>query len=134
MTVAAVGALLLSFATGHAHYAPNLLPGLLALGLGVGMTFVSVSVSSMAGIPPQHSGLAAGFLMSGHEIGAALGVAVLSAAATSVGSFTSHAGVTDGFSTGLLVAAALSALIALIARMRMSASKITAGAGGMHMH
>ncbi len=49
------------------------------------MVFVPVSVTSMAGIPASHAGVASGFLMTGHEIGAALGVAVLSAVASSAG-------------------------------------------------
>ena len=49
------------------------------------MVFVSVSVTSMAGIPASHAGVASGFLMTGHEIGAALGVAILSAVASSAG-------------------------------------------------
>ena len=72
----------------NAHFATDLLPGLLVLGLGVGMVFVAVSVTAMAGIPAQHAGVASGFLMTGHEIGAALGVAVLSAVATTAGSLT----------------------------------------------
>ena len=71
-----------------AHFATDILPGLSALGLGVGMVFVPVSVTSMAGIPASHAGVASGFLMTGHEIGAALGVAVLSAVASSAGSLT----------------------------------------------
>ena len=61
---------------------------LLVLGLGVGLVFVPVSVTAMAGIPAQHAGMASGFLMTGHEVGAALGVAVLSAVATTAGSLT----------------------------------------------
>ncbi len=66
----------------NAHFATDVLPGLTILGLGVGMVFVPVSVTSMAGIPASHAGVASGFLMTGHEIGAALGVAVLSAVAS----------------------------------------------------
>lgn len=46
----------------------DILPGLAALGLGVGMVFVPVSVTSMTGIPDSHSGVASGFLMIGHEV------------------------------------------------------------------
>ncbi len=60
------------------------------------MVFVAVTVTAMAGIPAQHAGMASGFLMTGHEVGAALGVAVLSAVATTAGSLTDPAGVVDG--------------------------------------
>jgi hypothetical protein len=48
----------------------------------------------MAGIPAEHSGLASGVLMTGHEVGAALGVATLAAVA---GDLTTRAGLVDGF-------------------------------------
>ena len=60
-----------------------------------------VSVTSMTGIPASHSGVASGFLMTGHEIGAALGVAVLSAVAGTAGTLTTAEGAADAFSRGL---------------------------------
>ena len=102
LTLAATGAGLLSTAPGSAHYAPDLLPALLVLGLGVGMVFVAVSETAMKGTPPQHAGMASGFLMAGHEVGAALGVAVQSAVATTAGNLTSPAGAFAGFSRGFV--------------------------------
>ncbi|MDQ1737638.1 MAG: hypothetical protein QOH56_3889, partial [Pseudonocardiales bacterium] len=134
LAITAGAALLLSTATGHAHYATDLLPGLVLLGLGVGMVFVPVSVTAMAGIPPQHAGMASGFLMTGHEVGAALGVAVLSAVATTAGSLTSPAGIVAGFSRGFVAAAVIAAAIGVVAALRMSATPVAAGAGGMHGH
>ena len=45
------------------------------LGLGVGPMFVAISVAAMGDVRQEQSGLASGLLMTGHEIGAALGVA-----------------------------------------------------------
>jgi hypothetical protein len=81
----------------EAHFASDILPGLSALGLGIGMMFVPVSLTSVAGIPASHAGVASGFLMTGREIGAALGVANLSALASSAGSLVTVAGATDAF-------------------------------------
>lgn len=134
LAMTAGAAMLLSTATGTAHYATDLLPGLVALGVGVGMVFVPVSVTAMAGIPTQHAGLASAFLMTGHEVGAALGVAVLSAVATTVGSLTGHAGIVAGFSGGFTAAAVIAGLMAIVALLRMSATPVAAGAGGMHGH
>jgi EmrB/QacA subfamily drug resistance transporter len=134
LAMTAGAALLLASASGHAHYAADLLPGLLLLGLGVGMVFVPVSVSAMAGIPPQHAGLAGGFLMTGHEVGAALGVAVLSAIASSAGSLTNSTHIAASYSRGFTGAAALAAVIGVIAFMRMPRTSVTGGAGGMHGH
>jgi EmrB/QacA subfamily drug resistance transporter len=134
LVLTAVAALLLSQATGSAHYAVDLLPGLVVLGLGVGMVFVPVSVSAMAGIPPQHAGVAGGFLMTGHEVGAALGVAVLSAIAGSAGGLTNAAGIVAGYSRGFTGAAALAVAFAVIAYLRMPRTAVAGGAGGMHGH
>jgi EmrB/QacA subfamily drug resistance transporter len=134
LTITAGAALLLSTATAHSHYGTDLLPGLVLLGLGVGMVFVPVSVTSMAGIPSQHAGTAGGFLMTGHEVGAALGVAALSAVATTAGSLTTPAGIVAGYSRGFIAAAVIAAAIGVIAAARMSATQVSAGGGGMHGH
>jgi MFS family permease len=134
LVTSAVGATLLSLASGTATYAANLLPGLIVLGVGAGVVFVAVSASAMAGIPDQHSGMASGFLMTGHEVGAALGVAILSAVATSAGSFTTADGAAAAFSRGFVGAAALAAVVAVFALLRMPATRTTGGGGHMHMH
>jgi len=134
LSIAALAGGLLSTADATSSYAAGLLPGLLLLGLGVGMVFVCVSVTAMDGIPPQHSGMASGFLMTGHEIGAALGVAVLSAVATTAGDLTDAVGAADASSRGFTAAAVLALGFAVIAFWRMPAVRIEAGAGGMHMH
>jgi hypothetical protein len=133
LLVVAVGAVLLSQASAGSSFATGLLPGLLSIGLGVGMVFVPVSVTAMGGIPPQHAGMASGFLMTGHEVGAALGVAVLSAVANSAGSLATTAGVVHGFPRGFLAAAVIAAVLAVFASVRMPAARVEAAAG-MHMH
>jgi EmrB/QacA subfamily drug resistance transporter len=134
LLVTAVGATLLSTASSTASYAVNLLPGLMVVGVGTGAVFVAVSASAMAGIPAQHAGMASGFLMTGHEVGAALGVAVLSAVASSAGSFTTVHGASAAFSRGFVGAAALAVAVALLALWRMPATRVTGGASHMHMH
>ncbi len=130
---AAVGAALLSMVGSDAHFAADLLPGMVVLGFGTGLVFVAVAVTAMAGIPARHAGMASGFPMTGHEIGAALGVAVLSAVATGAGSLTNPAGVADGFSAAFAAAAVLTVVVGVVAWVRMPAAPIT-GAAGMHLH
>jgi hypothetical protein len=71
--------------------------------------------------------------MTGHEVGAALGVAVLSAVATAAGSLTDPAGVIDGFSTAFMAAAALAAVVGVVAYLRMPAARMD-GSAAMRMH
>ncbi len=97
------------------------------------MVFVPVSVTAMAGIPASHAGVASGFLMTGHEVGAALGVAVLSAVASTAGSLTSLDGVVDGFSRGFVAAAVIAQPSPSSRIWRMPSTRAEAGAG-MHMH
>ena len=123
LVIAVAASLVLSTATSGAHFATDVLPGLCALGLGVGMVFVPVSVTSMSGIPASHAGVASGFLMTGHEIGAALGVAVLSAVASTAGTLTTAAGAADAFSRGFIGAAVMAAVVAVFALVRMPATR-----------
>jgi hypothetical protein len=71
--------------------------------------------------------------MTGHEVGAALGVAVLSAVATTAGNLTTAAGAAGGYSRGLAAAAVLALAVAVVALTRMPSTRASAGAG-MHMH
>ncbi|MFL6098725.1 MAG: MFS transporter, partial [Actinomycetales bacterium] len=133
LVLAALGAVLLSRATDTSSYLTGLLPGLLVVGLGTGLVFVAVSVTAMAGIPAQHAGMASGFLMTGHEVGAALGVAVVSAVATTAGSLTTSAGAAGGFTRGLVAVAVICAAAAAVAFATMPKARL-AGAANMHMH
>jgi EmrB/QacA subfamily drug resistance transporter len=104
------GALLLAGAPDRASYVQDLLPGLLVLGLGVGLTFVAASVTAMAEVGHEQAGLASGLMTTAHELGAALGVAVLSAVALSA-----SGGFAVGYGAGFLAAAAIAAVLALVA-------------------
>ena len=134
LVIAAAASGWLSMAGSDARYLVDVLPGLTLLGLGVGMVFVPVSVTAMAGIPASHAGVASGFLMTGHEVGAALGVAVLSAVASAAGTLTTAAGAADAFSAGFIGAGAISVVVAVFALLRMPATRVEGGGGHMHMH
>jgi hypothetical protein len=69
--------------------------------------------------------------MTVHEVGAALGVTVLSAVATSAGSLTSPVGVIAGFSLGFAAAAVMTALVAVVDFVRMPSTRVS---GQLHMH
>ncbi|MEP6817078.1 MAG: MFS transporter [Marmoricola sp.] len=133
LLIATVGAGLLSRASAGDSYAAALLPGLVIIGFGAGMVFVAVSASAMTGIHAQHSGMASGFLMTGHEVGAALGVAVLSAVATTAGALTTLDGASAAVSRGFVAAAVWTLVVSAFALLRMPATRSTGG-GHRHMH
>jgi fucose permease len=112
LALLAAGALLLTLAPDHASYAGDLLPGFLLLGLGLGLVFPTASVTAMSEIHAEHAGLASGLMSTAHELGAALGVAVLSAVAASAPD--AAAGYNEGFLVATGIAAGLAAL-ALVA-------------------
>ncbi len=132
LAVVAGGALLLSRVEATSSYAGGLLPGLCLVGLGAGLVFAAVAGTAMNGIPVEHTGMASGFLMTGHEVGAALGVAVLSAVASTAGSLTAASGVVDAYARGALAITATAVVFAALAAVWMPAGK--ADAAHMHMH
>ena len=109
LVMTAGGALLLALAPDRATYLTNMLPGFLLLGAGVGLVFVAVTVSAMADVGHEEAGLASGIMTTAHELGAALGVAVLAAVATSNGNPVS------GYGNAFFVAAAIASLLAVVA-------------------
>ncbi|QNN51840.1 MFS transporter [Nocardioides mesophilus] len=94
LLVVAVGATVLARIGTDPTYLADILPGFVVIGLGVGPMFVAISVAAMAGIPHAQSGLASGVMMTGHEVGAALGVATLAAIA---GDLTTRTGLVDAY-------------------------------------
>jgi predicted MFS family arabinose efflux permease len=122
-------AVLLATAPEDASYAADLLPGFLVLGLGAGLVFPAVSVTAMSDVDHDGAGLASGLMMTAHEIGAALGVAVLSAVAAGGPLADFALGYEEGFWTAALIAAALTA----VALFALPAVRPPAGARvGMH--
>jgi EmrB/QacA subfamily drug resistance transporter len=103
-------------------YVADLLPGMLVLSLGAGGVFVGVTTAANAGVPAAEAGLAAALLNASQQLGGALGLAVLTAVATSRTQHlaggaapTAHA-LTAGFQRALLVGSAFvlaSAVVAL---------------------
>jgi hypothetical protein len=76
--------------------------------------------------------MASGFLMTGHEVGAALGVAVLSAVAGTAGNLTAASGVVEAYSRGSMAITAIAVVFAAVAAVWMPAGK--ADAAQMHLH
>jgi MFS family permease len=114
LLLAAAGDLVLSGAPADAGYLVDLLPGFLLLGLGVGFTFVSISVTSMSDVGHDRAGLASGLITTAHELGGAAGVALFSAVAFGSGG-ASAAGLVTGYGHGTLAGAAIAAALALVA-------------------
>jgi hypothetical protein len=57
-------------------YSADLLGGFLLIGVGLGFSFVPVSIAALAGVTQQDAGLASGLINTSQQIGGALGVAI----------------------------------------------------------
>ncbi len=85
-------------------------PSLLA-GIGLGLTFVPVTIAAMTGTKREEAGLASGLINTSQQVGGALGLAILASVANSAtsDSFADGASravaLTDGFSAAFLVGA-----------------------------
>jgi len=67
----------------HGTYWANVAPGLMLLALGMGATFVSLTIAATAGVPGHQAGLASGLVNTSQQIGGALGLAILTGIASS---------------------------------------------------
>jgi EmrB/QacA subfamily drug resistance transporter len=77
------GSLLLTQASVGGSYFGDIFFGLLVFGPGVGLAFVTASIAALAGVEEREAGLASGLSNTAFQIGAALGVAVVSTVAIS---------------------------------------------------
>jgi predicted MFS family arabinose efflux permease len=106
-------------------YVSDILPGLLVAAFGLGGVFVGATTAANAGVSEDKAGLAAGLLNTGQQIGAALGLAILSALATARTDSLLHAGhdtfaqaATHGYQRALMAGAAFvlaATVVALLA-------------------
>ena len=130
LIVTASGTFYLAQMPEHPTYFANVLPGLLAIGMGLGLSFVSVSITAMAVVREEIAGVASGLMTTGHETGAAFGVATLSAIASAVAISGSFAG---GYRVGQWVATLIAGGLLLVTVLVLPAIRPPAGAvGRMH--
>src|SRR6266545_1562603 len=90
--IAAGGLYWLSRIPVNGSYLSDILPGLLIASIGLGGVFTGATTAANAGVGEDRAGLAAGLLNTGQQLGAALGLAILSALATARTSSLLHAG------------------------------------------
>ncbi len=125
----AAGLYWLSFIPVDGTFWGNVAPGMILMGLGMGATFVSVTIAATSGVSHEESGLASGILNTSQQIGGAVGLAVLTGiATTAAGNYIKNLGLTaaptphqmleatvHGFHDGYLIGAAFAVVAALIA-------------------
>ena len=102
-------------------YLADLLPGFLLIAIGMGFSFVPISIAALAGVSPAEAGLASGLINTSQQIGGALGIAALSAIGTTRTSDAAEGGaqlpvaLVGGFEGALWGAAIVGAVGILVA-------------------
>jgi EmrB/QacA subfamily drug resistance transporter len=112
-----VGLLLLGRMPAEPSYVADMLPALIVMGLGVGVTVPAIIMLAMAGAAPAETGMVSGFSNTAQQAGGALGLSLLAAvAATRAGDAQDlHAGYTLAFfcAAGLVLGALVLAAVLL---------------------
>lgn len=146
LTLQTTGIFLLSFVSVGGSYFGDVLPGLIIMGLGAGMTFVSVSIAATSGVPGREAGLASGLLSTSQQMGGALGLAILSGVATSAATAAVENGnarsiaeaSVAGYDAAFVTAAGFAAFALLVTlfviRQNKTASAQTAAAEAAGLH
>ena len=119
------GALVLTQVSVGGSYVSDMLLGLLVYGAGIGPAFVTATVAALAGVAEHESGLASGLSNTAFQIGAALGVAIVTTVAVTRSEdylaandgATPIVGLTEGFQSAFwacVVLAGIGAALALL--------------------
>ncbi|MBV9472462.1 MAG: MFS transporter, partial [Solirubrobacterales bacterium] len=116
MAAQTVGLLLFTGLSAGGDYLGEVLVPSLLVAIGIGLAFVPVTISAVAGVESREAGLASGLVNTSRLFGGALGLAILAALATARtnhelrhaggGVHALHAALTSGFELAFLVAAA----------------------------
>jgi predicted MFS family arabinose efflux permease len=145
--LAGAGLFYLSLLEADSGYVSGLLPAMLVFGLGMGLIFVAIMATAVAGIAPEDAGIGSAMLNVTQQIGGAVAIAVLTTIYSNA--FDSEAekqiakgaaanmkvALTEGYTAAFLVAALMLAVgaIVAVAVLRVSKSDLpTENTGALH--
>jgi EmrB/QacA subfamily drug resistance transporter len=138
--LAAVGMWQLSQLTVHSSYLTGVMLPLVILSVGLGVTFVPLTLAAVSGVREQNSGLVSGVSTTAIQIGGSVGIALLSTVAATT---TTHlaaseglkvaltSGYTDAFGVGAVILA--SAAVVAFAFLRLTPTDEPAAGSGTLM-
>lgn len=135
MALASIGLIILASTTKVDGTYLALLAGLLPMSLGMGMTFVPLTLVATAGVDPSDAGLASGVFNTSQQIGGALGLAILATFSVSrteallegVSAATTaqiQSATVEGFQTAFIVAAGLMVVGLLLVTFALRKSEV----------
>jgi EmrB/QacA subfamily drug resistance transporter len=135
LAMLAVGLVLFTQVSVGGSYVSDLLAGFILIGVGLGFSFVPVSIAALAGISGREAGLASGLINTSQQIGGALGLAILVTVSTTRTESLLEDGVpapqalTEGFGIAFWVAAgfAIVSVLATFLVLRRQDLAVTSG-------
>ena len=136
LVFAAAGLLLFARAPVDGWYVTDVLPVMLLLGVGAGISFPSLMTLAMSGATPSDSGLASGLVNTTTQVGGAIGLAVLATLATErtdalrASGVSADAALNSGFHLAYLIGAALVSVAIVVAVVVLESRPAVAVAEG----
>ncbi|MFD5075502.1 MFS transporter [Streptomyces sp. NPDC058371] len=135
MLLASGGMVILTQLTVDSEYATELLPALLLMGLGMGLTFMPVFATATSGVAPRDSGVTSATVNTAQQVGGSIGTALLNTIATtsSTAFVAAHLrdpaqkalivreGVVHGYTVAIWWAAGIMLLAAVVAGLMVTA-------------
>jgi MFS family permease len=122
------GLLLAARAPADGTYLLDVLPGMIVMGLGGGITFNPLLLAAMGDVAPTEAGVASGIVNTAFMMGGALGLAVLASLAVSRTDSLLASGegrlvaLTGGYHAAFLTSAVFAAAAAVLAAVRLRAA------------
>jgi MFS family permease len=122
----AAGLLWFSQVSAHGSFASDVLGPSLLAAVGLGLSFVSVTIAAVTGTRPHEAGLASGLVNTAQQVGGALGLAILATVANThtkdlLASGHSHAeALTSGFERAFMVGGGFALIGALLTLVLIS--------------
>ncbi|MHA5048625.1 MFS transporter [Streptomyces sp. SD15] len=135
MILASAAMLIFTQLTVDSDYMGQLLPGLLLMGLGMGLTFMPVSATATAGVAPQDAGITSATVNTAQQVGGSIGTALLNTIAATSGAayVTAHLtdpvqrsqvvreGIVHGYTVAIWWATGITLLAGLVAGLMVTA-------------
>jgi EmrB/QacA subfamily drug resistance transporter len=128
------GLLLMSQISVNGSYVAEVLPSMVLIGIGAGLSFPSIMTLAMGGVAPSEAGLASGLVNTTLQVGGAIGLAVLATLSTSRSANLTAAGdsakaaLTGGYQLAFVVGAALIAVAIVVATVVLKNAPVPAAA------
>jgi MFS family permease len=130
MLVLAAGMAVMSLVRADGNFAADVLPASLIAAAGMSLAFIPSLGTAISSAKPEEGGLASGIVNTSYQVGSALGLAMMTAIATSQGAdqLGNLTALTDGYQAAFLGAAGIAAVGALLAATLLRIPKAGAAA------